>query len=213
MEKQLLQTRAFQTAFGAPMPEKPTMLDEDRAKLRQKLLQEEVTELKKSDNLEDVADALCDILYIAYGTAHEYGMADRITLMFDEVHKANMAKLGEDGKPIYRKDGKVLKPEGWSPPNLKSILSRRFHLFNSDNATFAESLQAINEAENSRWINRVKAELMGRLKWYDKILAGISKRLEKSVKKRVSVTMDVDEAYRNRATIKTYGKESEIIDY
>jgi predicted HAD superfamily Cof-like phosphohydrolase len=213
MEKQLLQVRAFQTAFGAEMPEKPTMLEEKRAKLRQRLLQEEVTELKKAEDMEDVADALGDILYIAFGTIHEYGLADRIIFIFDEIHKANMAKLGEDGKPIYRKDGKVLKPEGWRPPNLKPILSRRYHLFNSDNATFAESLQAINEAENSRWLNTVKSEMMKNLKWYDRILAGISKRLENSVKKRVSVKLDVDEAYRNRATMTMYGKTTELIDY
>jgi predicted HAD superfamily Cof-like phosphohydrolase len=213
MEKAILSVRAFQTAFGAPMPEKPTMLDEERAKLRQKLLQEEVTELKKAEDLEEVADALCDILYIVFGTSHEYGLADRLSLMFDEVHKSNMAKMGEDGKPLYHKNGKVKKPEGWTPPNLKPILSRKFHLYNSDNATFADDLRAINEAEAKRWDDFVESEIIKRLNWWDKLKAKLATFLESGIKKNVAVQSGVDEAYRNKVTITAYGEESVLIDY
>lgn len=195
------------------MPEKPTMLDEKRAKLRQKLLQEEVTEMKKAEDMDDVADALCDILYITFGTAHEYGLADRLSIMFDEVHKSNMSKLGEDGKPIYRKDGKVMKPEGWTPPNLKPILSRRYHLFNKDNATFSETLKAVSDAENKKWGNRVKSEVNKRLKIHHRIIARFSLLLENVVRKKVEVIHDMDDSYRNRVRINAYGKETEIIDY
>lgn len=214
MEKQLLQVRAFQTAFGAEMPEKPTMLEETRAKLRQKLLQEEVTELKKAETMEDVADALGDILYIALGTIHEYGIADRMIMIFDEIHSSNMSKLGPDGNPIYRKDGKVLKPEGWTPPNIKSILNRRYHLFNSNNATFAESLQAINEAEKKRWSDFVEASVFSSLKWHHRVMARISKWIDNRIKRKVKVELGVDESYRNKVTISAYGnKKVEFIDY
>lgn len=213
MERQILQTRAFQTAFGAPMPEKPTMLEKKRAQLRQRLLQEEVTELKKSEDLESVADAICDIMYITIGTAHEYGLSDRLSLMFDEVHKSNMNKLDEEGNPIYRKDGKVLKPEGWTPPNLMPILSRRFHLFNDKNSTFSESLKEINKAEANRWVQQVDSAVKSKLKWYDRILVSIYTMLEKSVNKRISVVNDVDNCYRKVAKITAYGDTTEITDY
>jgi len=220
MEKQLLQLRAFQTAFNAPMPEKPTMLDSKRAHLRQRLLQEEVTELKKAETLEDVSDAIIDSMYILLGTAHEYGIADRLSLMFDEVHSANMRKLGDDGKPIYRKDGKVLKPEGWMPPNLKTILSRRFHLLNSNNATFAEYLQAINEAENKMWEKKVERAVFRRMKWYDRILPKVASWfekfahfLERPIQKKIKVTRSTDNAYRGVVEIEIYGEKTEVVDY
>lgn len=227
MEKQLLQVRAFQTAFNAPMPEKPTLLDTKRAKLRQKLLQEEVTEIKKAlemedglDKLESISDGIVDALYILYGTAHEYGIADRLGILFDEVHNANMRKLGADGKPIYREDGKVIKPEGWTPPNLKAILNRRFHLYNGDNATFADDLKAIQEAEVRKFNKTVEREIFKRLKWYDKILARIAQAfswvssiLESPIKKKIKVISSTDVNYRGVVEIDIYGEKSEIVDY
>jgi predicted HAD superfamily Cof-like phosphohydrolase len=227
MEKQLLMVRAFQTAFDAPMPEKPTRLDEKRAKLRHKLLQEEVTEIKKAlaieedlDALEAISDGIVDAMYILLGTAHEYGIGDRLPLMFDEVHNANMRKLGEDGKPIYRKDGKVMKPEGWTPPNLKSILNRKFHLYNSDNATFADDLREIQEAETKRFNKSVEKLIFKKLKWYDRILPFIAKpfgwiarKLEAPVKKKVKVITSVDDSYRGVVEIEIYGERFEVVDY
>jgi predicted HAD superfamily Cof-like phosphohydrolase len=227
MERQILQVRAFQTAFDAPMPEKPTLLPEKRAKLRHKLLQEEVTEIKKSltienelEGLEAVSDGIIDAMYILLGTAHEYGIADRLPLMFDEVHNANMRKLDENGKPIYRKDGKVLKPEGWSPPNLKIILNRKFHLYSESHATFAADLQAIREAEAKKFNKEVESAIFRRLKWYHRILPRISqvfewaaKKLEAPTKKHVKVIMSTDKSYRGVAEIEVYGERSEIVDY
>lgn len=213
MEKQLLQVRAFQSAFDAPLPDKPTMLSEDRARLRNNLLQEEVRELKKSDNLEDVADAICDILYVTIGTAHEYGMGDRLSFMFDEVHAANMRKMGADGKPIYKKNGKVDKPEGWSPPSLLTILNRKYHLFSGDNATFADSLQAINKAEQKRWNEHVEAEIMKRLSWFDRMKSRFASWLERPIKKKISVNSSFDEAYRGAVVITVNGKETELVDF
>lgn len=90
--------------------------------LRLDLLEEEFEEYlegEENSDIVEIADALADIIYIACGTAVSYGIP--LDKVFAEVHRSNMAKL-VDGKPIYREDGKVLKPEGWTPPDIKGIL-------------------------------------------------------------------------------------------
>ena len=113
---------AFHEAFGLLRGEHPELPDLPTRGLRIKLLREEFEEYLKAeaeDDLVEVADALADIIYIAYGTAVAYGIPlDRV---FAEVHKSNMAKL-VDGKVIRRADGKILKPETWTPPDIKSVL-------------------------------------------------------------------------------------------
>lgn len=222
MEKQVLQVRAFQSAFGVDMPEKPTVLGRKRAKLRQALLEEEVKEIRKSmfkrdklDCLEGVSDGIIDAMYILLGTAHEYGVADRLPLMFDEVHNANMRKLGEDGKPIYRKDGKVLKPEGWTPPNLKTILNRRYHVFKGGHGEqdFQDTMKALADAELKQWNDKVEQELKASLKWYHRWMLSIANFLEKRIKKSVSIEHNNDNSYRKQVVINAYGKEKVVVDY
>jgi predicted HAD superfamily Cof-like phosphohydrolase len=70
----------------------------------------------------EVADALGDMLYILCGTILEHGMQDKIEEVFNEIQKSNMSKLGKDGKPIYREDGKVLKGPSYFKPDIKKIL-------------------------------------------------------------------------------------------
>jgi predicted HAD superfamily Cof-like phosphohydrolase len=93
--------------------------------LRKKLLIEEVNEYynaEYADDLVEIADALADIIYIACGTAVSYGIPlDRV---FTEVHRSNMAKL-VDGKVLRRSDGKIQKPEGWTPPDIETILATK----------------------------------------------------------------------------------------
>lgn len=114
--------KEFHTAFGQRVGGKPELPDEQERLLRRKLLAEEFGEYADAENdndLTEIADALADIIYIACGTAVSYGIPlDRV---FTEVHRSNMAKL-VDGKPIYREDGKVMKPESWTPPNIKGII-------------------------------------------------------------------------------------------
>ena len=74
-----------------------------------------------SGSLVDIADALSDILYVVYGAGHAFGID--LDKCFDEVHRSNMSKLGEDGKPIYRDDGKVLKGKNFQEPNLKEVMN------------------------------------------------------------------------------------------
>jgi predicted HAD superfamily Cof-like phosphohydrolase len=114
----------FHIAFGQRVSHKPELPDEDERHLRKTLLQEEFNEYvqaERDDDIVEIADALADIIYIACGTAVSYGIP--LDKVFNEVHRSNMAKL-VDGKPIYRDDGKVLKPEGWTPPDIERILEQ-----------------------------------------------------------------------------------------
>lgn len=125
MKKHIELVREFQEAFGAPVKDAPGLLDRRREELRCKLLMEEVLELEEAIKLGAIvgaADAIVDVLYIVFGTALEMGLAGVLEECFLEVHRSNMSKLGPDGKPIFRADGKVLKPETYSPPELGKII-------------------------------------------------------------------------------------------
>lgn len=116
---------AFQTSMGQGAKPFPDMVYLKKGSLRFRLMEEENKEYLEAVQLGDlveVADALGDMLYILLGTIHEHGMQDVIEPVFNEIHRSNMSKLGEDGKPIFREDGKILKPEGYSKPNLKPII-------------------------------------------------------------------------------------------
>jgi len=114
----------FHKAFGQKVGDKPELPDINERGLRMKLLREEFEEYMEAEeenDLVEIADALADLIYIACGTAVSYGIP--LDKIYDEVHRSNMSKL-VDGKPIYREDGKVMKPEGWSPPDIKGILEK-----------------------------------------------------------------------------------------
>lgn len=113
----------FQIAFGQRVGEKAELPKEAERQLRVKLLVEEMQEYidgEQNDDIVEIADAIADIIYIACGTAVSYGIP--LDDIFNEVHRSNMAKL-VDGKPLYREDGKVMKPEGWTPPNIEKIIA------------------------------------------------------------------------------------------
>jgi len=93
------------------------------SELRYSLIDEELKELREAlddRNLVEVADALTDLLYVVYGAGHSFGID--LDKCFEEVHNSNMSKLGEDGNPIYREDGKVLKGPNYWKPDLKKVL-------------------------------------------------------------------------------------------
>ena len=109
--------------FGQEVKTEPEWPDIETQKLRVELIVEELSELEDANEEQDlvaVADALTDILYVTYGAGHAYGID--LDACFKEVQRSNMSKLGEDGEPIYREDGKVLKGPNFSEPDLKSIL-------------------------------------------------------------------------------------------
>lgn len=120
--------RAFHDAFGIPNAKRPTGSIGDReALLRYKLIREENEEYLDAamrGDLVEVADALGDILYILCGTLLKHGLEHKIDEVFREIQRSNMSKLGKDGRPIYRDDGKVLKGPGYFRPDIASILSK-----------------------------------------------------------------------------------------
>ncbi len=116
----------FHRAFKVPRPVSPRNPPKDRRDLRIELIREEFEELKdamSAGNLVLVADACADLLYVIYGTALEYGI--NIDEIFAEVHRSNMSKLREDGTPIIRADGKVLKSDRFELPELQPILLKQ----------------------------------------------------------------------------------------
>lgn len=126
MKKYTDAVHEFHTAFGLGIKNEPTAhIGEDRNLLRFNLMKEENEEYFEAANnndLVEVADALGDMLYILAGTIIEHGMQHKIVEVFDEIQRSNMSKLGEDGKPIYREDGKVLKGPNYFKPNIEGIL-------------------------------------------------------------------------------------------
>ena len=101
-------------------------LGKEKHKLRVDLMAEENNEyLEAADNgdLIEVADALGDMLYILCGTIIEHGLQDKIDDVFNEIQRSNMSKLDEDGQPIFREDGKVLKGPNYFKPNISKILN------------------------------------------------------------------------------------------
>lgn len=107
--------KRFHDAFGHPAPLTPSF-DHARIDLRIKLMDEELSETIEAMHAKDMVktvDGLADLMYVVLGTAVELGVD--MEQVFELVQGANMAKLGKDGKPITRADGKTLKPEGWRP--------------------------------------------------------------------------------------------------
>ncbi|WP_405608150.1 hypothetical protein [Polaribacter sp. Asnod1-A03] len=128
MKNKIKAVTEFHKSFKVNINTNPIAnIGEDRNKLRFDLMKEENEEYLEAANnndLVEVADALGDMLYILCGTIIEHGMQDKIEEVFDEIQRSNMSKLDEDGKPIYREDGKVLKGPNYFKPNIKEILEK-----------------------------------------------------------------------------------------
>ena len=126
IEKPIDSVKKFHNAFSIDISNKPTVdIPFDKIELRHKLMFEEnqeYFEAAKNKDLIEVADALGDMLYILCGTILTHGMQHKIDEVFDAIQESNMSKLGEDGKPIYREDGKVLKGPNYFKPKIKEIL-------------------------------------------------------------------------------------------
>jgi predicted HAD superfamily Cof-like phosphohydrolase len=86
---------------------------------------EEYLEACKRGDLVEIADALGDKMYILFGSILKHGLQHKIVEIFDEIHRSNMSKLDENGKPIFREDGKIMKSERYFRPNIKGILEKK----------------------------------------------------------------------------------------
>lgn len=128
MKDKIDAVKAFHTAFKIGHRETPKAdLGLDKNTLRFNLMKEENEEYFEAANnndLVEVADALGDMLYILCGTIIEHGLQYKIEEVFEEIQRSNMSKLGEDGQPIYREDGKVLKGPNYFKPDIATILDK-----------------------------------------------------------------------------------------
>ena len=126
MKKRIAAVEEFHSAFGLGINKKPVAnLGKDKNLLRFNLMKEENEEYLEAANnndLPEVADALGDMLYILCGTILEHGMQHKIEEVFDEIQSSNMSKLGADGRPVLREDGKVLKGPNYFKPDISKIL-------------------------------------------------------------------------------------------
>lgn len=126
MKNYVRKIEEFHKAFKIHWNDTPTIPDAETVRLRYNLGLEELQEFMDACQVEDpvkVFDALVDQLYILVGTAHIFGMADALEEGFREVHKSNMTKLDEQGKPVYREDGKVIKSHLYKKPELEEVLN------------------------------------------------------------------------------------------
>lgn len=126
MQDKIKAVSLFHNAFGIGFSEtQQADLGESKNNLRFNLMDEENKEYLEAainNDMVEVADALGDMLYILCGTIIEHGMQHKIEEVFNEIQRSNMSKLGADGKPIYREDGKVLKGPNYFKPNIAEIL-------------------------------------------------------------------------------------------
>jgi len=116
--------KKFMEVFGQEVKTKAEFPSEKIIKLRYNLIKEELDEFKealKDRDLKEVADALTDILYVTYGAGHAFGID--LDKCFDEVQRSNMSKLGQDGKPIYNDNGKVMKGPNYFKPDLSKFVA------------------------------------------------------------------------------------------
>jgi len=118
-----VKVKEFMETFGQEVKLNAEFPSNSVVELRLNLIKEELEELQaavKENNILEVADALTDILYVTYGAGHAFGI--NLDQCFNEVQKSNMSKLGKNGKPIYNKDGKVMKGPNYFKPDLKKYL-------------------------------------------------------------------------------------------
>ena len=111
------------TTFGQEVKKKPGFSSDKINNLRISLIEEELNEFKDAvlkKDLKEAADALTDILYVTYGAGHAFGI--NLDNCFEEVQKSNMSKLGDDGKPIYNENGKVMKGRNYFKPDLSKFI-------------------------------------------------------------------------------------------
>ena len=118
-----VRVREFHRAFGLDARAVPTDVSPDLARHRQDLRHEEVAEAVRGGSIEQIAHELADVVHVAYGTALVHGID--LDAVIAEVHRANMSKLGPDGRPARRADGKVLKGEHYRAPDVAAVLRRQ----------------------------------------------------------------------------------------
>ena len=120
------QVKEFHETYGLPVESAPNITDKKTNDLRINLLAEELDELKEAlanNDVVETLDALIDLQYVLDGAFLSLGLHDVKDIAFAEVHRSNMSKLGEDGKPIRREsDGKVMKGPNYFVPDMSQFI-------------------------------------------------------------------------------------------
>ncbi len=128
LEKTIQHVRDFHNAFLLPARSEPTAtLEEREYMLRFNLMKEENEEYLdavRNGDIVEIADALGDMLYILCGTINAHGLQHKMAEVFEEIQRSNMSKLDDEGKPIFREDGKVMKSNNYFKPDIRSILEK-----------------------------------------------------------------------------------------
>ena len=123
---ELAQVNEFHEVFQiGKAPKEISLVPKKEYILRYDLAKEELDEYLEAcqnNDLKEIADALGDQLYILCGTILKHGLQYKIYDVFEEIHRSNMSKLDENGEPIFRADGKVLKGKGYFKPDIKKVL-------------------------------------------------------------------------------------------
>ncbi len=123
--KKIMSVHLFHETFKIGNAEAPTLINEKDYTLRFNLMKEENEEYLEAcqkGDLVEIADALGDQLYILFGSILKHGLQHKIEEVFDEIQRSNMSKLDENGNPIFREDGKILKSNLYFKPNIKEVL-------------------------------------------------------------------------------------------
>lgn len=128
LQETIDKVKEFHSVFGLGYFESPQSdVDRKTVELRHRLMQEENEEYLEAalnKDLTMIADALGDKLYILCGTIIAHGLQHKITEVFNEIHRSNMSKLDENGKPVYREDGKIMKGKNYFLPDIKAVLEQ-----------------------------------------------------------------------------------------
>ena len=123
----IMDVHHFHETFKIGNANEPTLIDEKDYTLRYNLIKEEndeYLEACQNGDLVEIADAIGDQLYILFGTICKHGLQHKIEEVFNEIQLSNLSKLDEDGNPIFREDGKILKSNLYFRPNIKDILKQ-----------------------------------------------------------------------------------------
>lgn len=127
LKDKIAKVREFHETFRVPANENPALVRNELVELRHRLMLEENEEYLDACQKGDInliADALGDQMYILFGTIITHGLQHKIEEVFDEIHRSNMSKLDDNRKPIFREDGKVLKSNNYFVPDIKSIIEK-----------------------------------------------------------------------------------------
>jgi hypothetical protein len=131
-------------------------------------------------------------------------------MLFDEVHRSNMSKMGPDGKPLFREDGKVMKPETYSEPKLRPIIERNFSVYKESKAMkdAAEIMEAIANEEKNLLNDRIENKLRKHLTLWDKFLYWLLNKTENNLKAKIEVKYP--QSIYGEVVVNIYGKDYPI---